>query len=283
MKPMLKYRGGKQKEIKNLEPYLPSFTGKYIEPFFGGGSMYFHLEPEEAIVSDLNKRLMDFYCGVRNDYYGMKFDLQTLSRQYEDNRLFFEERKQASPDHRVVDDNEALYYQIRDMFNGKVESKYLTSALYYFINKTAYSGMVRYNAKGEFNVPYGRYRRFNAELVTEEHRNLLLRAEVLNLDYSHVFDMANPDDFMFLDPPYDCTFSDYGNAQHRDGFGEEEHRRLAKAYHSLPCKAMMVIGRTPLTYSLYSSKVVGQYVKAYSVNIKNRFKSESRHMVVCNY
>lgn len=61
----------------------------------------------------------------------------------------------------MADDNEALYYQIRDMFNDLAEKKYSDTLLYFFINKTAYSGMIRYNSKGQFNVPYGRYKNLN--------------------------------------------------------------------------------------------------------------------------
>lgn len=60
MKPIIKYRGGKSKEIPLLSPYIPQFTGRYIEPFLGGGAMYFHLKPSNAIINDINSRLMVF-------------------------------------------------------------------------------------------------------------------------------------------------------------------------------------------------------------------------------
>ena len=61
MRPMLKYRGGKSREIPNIERHIPAFKGRYIEPFFGGGALFFHLEPEHAIINDINGKLMDFY------------------------------------------------------------------------------------------------------------------------------------------------------------------------------------------------------------------------------
>ena len=67
MKPLLKYRGGKSKEIPNIEKHIPKFSGKYIEPFFGGGALFFYLEPQKAIINDVNSKLMDFYKGVKND------------------------------------------------------------------------------------------------------------------------------------------------------------------------------------------------------------------------
>lgn len=61
MKPIIKYRGGKSKEIPMIEKHIPEFSGRYIEPFFGGGALYFHLEPEKAIINDINSKLMAFY------------------------------------------------------------------------------------------------------------------------------------------------------------------------------------------------------------------------------
>ena len=95
--------------------------------------------------------------------------------------------------------------------------------------------------------------------------------------------MAKEEDFMFLDPPYDCVFSDYGNAEHKDGFNEKNHTELANAYKQLKCKALMVIGRTPLTEKLYSDMIVDEYGKSYSVNIRNRFKSSAKHILISNY
>jgi DNA adenine methylase len=88
---------------------------------------------------------------------------------------------------------------------------------------------------------------------------------------------------MFLDPPYDCVFSDYGNREIKDGFNEAEHRRLREAFFKLECKALMVIGKTELTYSLYKDSIVHEYEKAYAVNIRNRFKSAGKHILVSNY
>jgi DNA adenine methylase len=95
--------------------------------------------------------------------------------------------------------------------------------------------------------------------------------------------MASKNDFMFLDPPYDCVFSDYGNAEHKDGFNEKDHIELAKQYKNLNCKALMVIGRTPLTEKLYKDYIVDEYSKSYAVNIRNRFKSKASHILITNY
>lgn len=143
--------------------------------------------------------------------------------------------------------------------------------------------MIRYNAKGEFNVPYGRYANLNTALVTESHSRLLSSTEIYNSDYQNIFEMAEEDDFIFLDPPYDCTFSDYGNVEHKDGFNEKNHTILAANFRELKCKALMVIGRTPLTEKLYEDMIVDEYGKSYAVNIRNRFKSAANHILISNY
>lgn len=283
MKPLIKYRGGKSKEIPHIIPHIPKYSGRYIEPFFGGGALFFHLEPKKAIINDINSKLIDFYKGVKTDFDLLQAELKEIEKTYLVNRKNFENLKKATPDLRVNDDNEALYYEIRDMFNELSPKKYSDSLLYFFINKTAYSGMIRYNAKGEFNVPYGRYANLNTSLVTKSHHKLLSNAEIYNLDYKHIFDMAEADDFMFLDPPYDCVFSDYGNEEHKDGFSERNHIELANCYKNLNCKALMVIGRTPLTEKLYGDMIVDEYGKSYAVNIRNRFKSSASHILISNY
>lgn len=283
MKPLVKYRGGKSKEIPHLIKHIPQYSGRYIEPFLGGGALFFHLEPKKAIINDINSKLISFYLGVKNDFDTLKKELSEIERVYAINRRNFEELKGKTPDKRVEDENEPLYYQIRDMFNELTEKNYSDALLYFFINKTSYSGMIRYNAKGEFNVPYGRYANLNTSLVTNSHSKLLANTEIYNTDYSEIFQMATEDDFMFLDPPYDCIFSDYGNAEHKDGFNERNHIELANQYKNLKCKALMVIGRTPLTEKLYGDYIVDEYGKSYAVNIRNRFKSEASHILISNY
>ena len=282
MNPILKYRGGKSREIIKFEKYIPHNFDTYIEPFLGGGAVYFHLEPQRAIINDINEKLISFYLNVRNDFDVMRFQLDNLQSIYEANQRRFRELK-GDTSERVENRNEDLYYSIRDMYNGKIPSEYLEGVLYYFINKTAYSGMIRYNQNGEYNVPFGHYPNFNTKIITDEHSALLQRAQIHHLDYAEIFQMATANDFIFLDPPYDCIFNDYGNIDMMNGFDEEEHRRLAADFRNLPCRAMMIIGKTPLTEELYGRYIVDEYYKNYSVNIRNRFKAEAKHIVVLNY
>ena len=282
MNPVLKYRGGKSREIPRFLQYIPDDFNRYIEPFLGGGAVYFHLEPDNAILNDINDRLITFYQQLRNNYPQMRQQLDELQRQYEANQLAYKQIKAQNPNERVPNANEDLYYRIRELFN-RPDDTYLDGVLYFFINKTAYSGMIRYNSSGEYNVPFGRYPNLNTRLVTLQHSELLQGAELYSLDYRQIFDMAEEDDFMFLDPPYDCVFNDYGNIDMMNGFDETEHRRLAADFRNLPCRALMIIGKTPLTEELYGEYIFDEYYKNYAVNIKNRFNNDKMHIVVKNY
>lgn len=283
MKPMFKYRGGKSKEIDRFINNMPKDYSRYIEPFLGGGALYFHLQPDKAIVNDINFKLFSFYKEMQKEYPLARKQLDKLQKIYEENQTIYERLKKQHPEEKVENKNEILYYLMRDAFNHKIETEYLDAVVYFFINKTAYSGMIRYNANGEYNVPFGRYKNFNTKLISDEHYKLLQRTEIYNYDYSKIFDMAEKDDFIFLDPPYDCIFSDYGNDNYKDGFGEKEHRRLANDFRNLSVKALLVIGKTPLTEELYGKYIVEAYDKSYAVNIRNRFKSDAKHIIVTNY
>ena len=279
---MIKYRGGKSRELNHLLEWVPVTFDRYVEPFFGGGALYFALSPQNAIINDLNTRLMLFYNDVAENYKRMRVELDKIELIYENNRHDYEALKHMYPNDRVPDANETFYYAMRSQFNGLESTSLLSGTLYYYINKTAYSGMIRYNNNGEFNVPYGRYKHFNTRTITEKHSSLLQSAKRMNTDFENVLAECTPDDFVFLDPPYDSPFSDYGNKETKNGFSENDHRRLAQIFFNLPCKALLVIGSTPLTESLYSTHVVSRYSKSYAVNIRNRFKANSEHILVIN-
>lgn len=283
MKPIIKYRGGKSKEIPNFIQFVPSIYDRYVEPFAGGAALFFYLEPHSALINDINSRLVDFYLTIQNNYELLKKELTDLELAYHANQIEYETLKSNNSSSKYVENkNEALYYLLRDMYNGKINKKYLDATLYYFINKTSYSGMLRFNSKGEYNVPFGRYKNFNTQLISMNHYDLLKRTEITNVDYSIIFDKCSTKDFVFLDPPYDCIFTDYGNDDNND-FTEENHVKLAQDFRNLSSKSLMIIGKTQLTEQLYKAYIKAEYSKKYAVNIRNRFKSESSHLIVTNF
>ena len=213
------------------------------------------MSPEKAFINDINSNLINFYKEIASDKFALiKKELLELEKLYLKNNKTFLENKKL-----IKNPNEELYYNIRKMFNNKIERKYSYATIYYFINKLAYSGMIRYNSKGEFNVPYGRYKNFNTSLLTFEHHNQLKRTEIYNGSYEKGFDLATSE------------------------FDEEKHRKLASDFKNLSAPAMMIISETPLINDLYKNYIKDSYPKTYSVNIRNKFKSEANHLIITNY
>lgn len=283
MKPMVKYAGGKTKELPQILKHIPEKFEKYIEPFVGGGALFFHLEPEQAIISDTNAKLIDFYKDVKTNFSRLKGELNTLQTQYEANQQAYAIEVAKDPKAFVHNKNKDLYYALRDLYNNP-NGSLLPGSSYYFINKTAYSCMTRYNKKGEFNVPFGYYAGMNAQAITSAHQKLLQKADIYCQDYTKTFDISSDEDFIFLDPPYDCVFTDYSStATTTAGFAEKEQRQLAEDFRNLSCKALLVINKTPLIEGLYGKYISEEYSKAYDVNIKNRFKTDAKHLIIKNY
>ena len=109
---------------------------------------------------------------VRDNYAQLTAELEELQLIYEENHAIYAREKVLHPDDRVDNMNEELYYRIRSMFNNQIDREYMEGTIYYFINKTAYSGMIRYNRQGEYNVPFGRYVHFNTRIITVSYTHL---------------------------------------------------------------------------------------------------------------
>ena len=111
LKPVLKYVGGKSRELSEIKKYLPEFSGKYIEPFLGGGALYFNLEPKSAIINDLNKPLMNFYTSIRDNYEEVVEELKSI---------------QTICDNNTKEESKALYYDKNNIVH-EYEKKYAMS------------------------------------------------------------------------------------------------------------------------------------------------------------
>lgn len=267
MKAILKWPGGKSRELNVIKSFVPEYTGRYIEPFCGGGALFFDLEKENCIINDINDKLMRFYMEIKEDIMFPKImnELNEVQKVY-----------QTKSDTDKAD----MYYKYRDIFNKKAPLDCHYATVFYVINKLAYGGLMRYNKSGEFNVPFGWYKSFNPHIITEEHHKLLQRTQIYCKSYNDIFNLSEEDDFIFIDPPYDCTFTNYGNAQ---DFLEEEQRELCQDFKNLSCKAMTVINDSPLIRELYSKYIVCEYNKKYSVNIKNRIQNDAKHVIITNF
>ena len=258
LKPLVKWSGGKTDELKKIMPHLPESYTTYLEPFIGGGAVYFHVNPESSVISDVHTELIDLYQAVKNGHLDAIYEFM-----------------QQNPN------EEETYYKVR----ASAHLDQLDSAKrFYYLRKTCFRGMLRYNSKGEFNIPYGRYKTYNySDLQNKKYEELLKRTEVLNMGFEHIFQTYNdPNNFMFLDPPYDSEFTDYGYCS----FGKEEHKILAKCFKETSIRCLMVIGKTPFIEELYKEYIVDEYDKKYRFKLHSgRVGDEinTKHIVIKNY
>ena len=258
--PLIKWSGGKKDELKEFTKYIPEFD-TYLEPFIGGGATFFHLNPKikKAVITDVHKELIDFYKAIKN---GKSDEIYKFM--------------EAHPN------REKVYYEVRDKM--PIED-YLDSAKRFFYQrKTCYRGMLRYNSAGKFNIPFGQYKTYNFEILKDKnYEKLFKNTEVECKDFSYIFENYNdPKNFMFLDPPYDSEFTDYGYCS----FGKKEHEKLAKCFKSTKIKCLMIIGKTTYISELYKDFIVGEYDKKYRFKLHSgRVGDEinTKHLIIKNY
>jgi DNA adenine methylase len=258
LSPIIKWSGGKKDEIKKFIDYIPKTYYTYLEPFIGGGAVYFHINPQKAVINDVHTELADFYQSIKNGYSNKIYN-------------FMKEHP----------NQEEIYYKVRSY---KPSNQLENAQRFYYLRKTCFRGMLRYNSKGEFNIPYGRYKNYNFEdIKNKEYEKLLKNTEVLNKDFKYIFDNYNSkDNFMFLDPPYDSEFTDYGYCS----FGKEEHKKLAKCFKETKIKCLMIIGKTKFISELYDGYIVGEYDKNYRFKLHSgRVGDEinTKHLIIMNY
>ena len=232
LKPLIKYRGGKSKELTQYLRFIPKDFQTYFEPFVGGGATFFAIAPQQAVIGDINEPLINFYRDVRNRFDDLKRELAEIQDIYERNQQDYKRRKKDCPDERIPNANETLYYQLRDQYNGIAEARYSRAALYFFINKTSYSGMIRFNAQGHFNVPFGRYLHptiCNAETIKADSE-LLNRVElvILNGDFERTIEhLSDGFNLFYFDPPYrPLNATSSFNSYSKEDFNDEEQIRL---------------------------------------------------------
>ena len=369
LKPLIKWPGGKGSEIGRFASLIPDYD-RYIEPFVGGGAVFFYLNPEKAAINDISSNLMEFYQLVKKEngefrrileLYQSSFarlqelcdiryhDILTLYRLYEaaekekytikalklneglvsqiaqdpgvmtelvldeqeftDQMLRMTEDKilrtirngQAKPfgsrdlkENLVTGFTSGFYMYFRGIFNGIASGKLVASrpyeiANFYFIREYCYGSMFRYNAKGEFNIPYGGIsyngKDFKAKLkhiFGEEVGKLLRRTELACEDFEVFLNRMEltEKDFLFLDPPYDTDFSDYeGKA-----FGKEDQKRLADFLKETKAQFLLVIKNTSYIYSLYSDSGFRMlsFDNRYLYNMRSRNERKAEHLIITN-
>ena len=259
LKPIIKWSGGKSDEIKKFEKYIPKDMNLYLEPFVGGGAVFFYINPTKAVISDVHPELIDFYQSIKDGY---RNDIKAFMMEHPNDK--------------------ETYYQIRDemIIHNSLDG----AKRFYYQRKTCYRGMLRYNKSGKFNIPFGNYKSINFnDLDDTRYEDILKKTTIYNKDFEFVFNNYNDAcNFMFLDPPYDSQFTDYGYCE----FGQENHKKLARLFKETKIRCLMVIGETDYIKELYKDYIVDHYEKKYRFKIcQNRVGDEinNRHLIIKNF
>ncbi|HEX9917232.1 MAG TPA: DNA adenine methylase [candidate division Zixibacteria bacterium] len=243
VKPFLKWAGGKGQLIEQVVSYLPSSLKegrikKYFEPFLGGGALFFWLakqyEFRSSYLYEINPAVCLCYQVIKKNVRKLVKELQQLELEYFSST---ENRK------------EQIYYDRREEFNAFLHGKASNgvvhrTALLIFLNKTCYNGLYRVNSQGEFNVPFGRYKKpticdeDNLHAVSE----LLQKAEIVCGDFALCLDYADDKSFVYFDPPYRPISSTSSFTSYSKGvFDDAEQKRLRKVYGSLDKKGACIM------------------------------------------
>ena len=197
--PPLKWAGGKRWQVPHLRPLWEAHTcRRLVEPFCGGLAVTLGLRPARALLNDINPHVIAFYRWLKR---GLRIDLPMRN-------------------------DERLYYAHRARFNdllaaGRSDDRE-AAALFYYLNRTGYNGLCRFNRKGAFNVPFGRYTTITYTRDFSSHRDAFAGWEFTSRDLENI--LLERGDFVYADPPYDVEFTDYA----KEGFTWEDQVRAAE-------------------------------------------------------
>jgi DNA adenine methylase len=271
-RPFVKWAGGKAQLLDAFLPLYPepgSFRA-YLEPFVGGGAVFFHvqtlLRPDQVLLCDTNAELISTYEVVRDDVDELIGRLREHQRKNDDE----------------------YFYEVREQNPAKLE-KVARAARLIYLNKTCFNGLYRVNSRGLFNVPWGH--RHNPTIVDAE----VLRAASASLqgvalrvsDFREVKDRARAGDFVYFDPPYDpvsrtAKFTSYTHSS----FGPEDQRELARVYRALAdrgCKVMLSNSDTPFVRELYAGFDIVDVQARRMINSNGQKRGLVGEVVVINY
>lgn len=206
--PFLKWAGGKRWFVQNHATILPRHYRRYIEPFLGGGSVFFHLQPAHAVLGDINPEVIAAYDGIRLDWRRIRSSLAYRQRAH--------------------DADDEYYYRLR----ARVPSNPLeVASRMIYLNRTCFNGIYRVNRQGQFNVPRGTKDSVLRETDDfEAIAGLLKRAELRVADFEQLIDEAEKGDLVFADPPYTVRHNYNGFVKYNEVlFHWRDQERLAMA------------------------------------------------------
>ena len=222
LRPPLKWAGGKRWQLPCLRPIWERHAHRrLVEPFCGGLAVSLGLAPGRALLNDANPHVINFYRWVQR---GLRIELP-------------------------MENDEAIFYAHRDRFNtlvgcGESESAEAAS-LFYYLNRTGFNGLCRFNKAGEFNVPFGRYGRIAYRREFRRYQTVIAEWQFTSGDIAAV--AVERGDFVYADPPYDVEFTQYA----REAFGWDDQVRTAELLARHPGPVVLVNQATPRVEALY--------------------------------
>ena len=263
-KPILKWAGGKTQLLEHLLPKIPKEYNKYIEPFFGGGALFFALKPNNSIIADSNPELINLYRVIAKDVNSLISELKNLKNEKD---FFYDMRRKEFSELSEIE----------------------AAARTIFLNKTAFNGLYRVNKKGQFNVPFGYYK--NPKILDEDQllaaSKLLKKTKILLGDFKDVLcENAKKGDFIFLDPPY-LPVSKYSDFKRytKEQFYEKDQISLANLVNKLSkkgCHILLTNSNHPLIHELYKDFNIDIYKTKRNINSKSTNR-KGEDIIVSNF
>ena len=269
-RPVLKWAGGKSRLLPDILELLPASIDTYYEPFVGGAAVFFALANrkrfKKAVLTDRNPELVNVYKALKRDVDGVIRSLKA---------------------HVKRGHSEKAYYEIRGLDPADLTNSERAARLIY-LNKTGYNGLYRVNRKGLFNVPFGRYKQPN---ICDEARlraasSALKGVSLLERDFETACKKATKGDAVYFDPPYlPVSRTSNFTAYHDNGFGKEEHERLARVFAELAARnvtAVLSNSYTPFAQQLYKGFVCREVRVSRPINSKTQGRGEVAELLAVN-
>ncbi|MDX2244432.1 MAG: DNA adenine methylase [Leptolyngbyaceae cyanobacterium bins.302] len=264
-RPFLKWAGGKGKLIPQYSFHFPQNYSTYYEPFLGGGAIFFHLQPRQALLMDINSELVNVYQCVRDRLA----ELIELLKSHRDAHCH------------------AYYYQIRACIPTAAVER---AARLIYLNKTCFNGLYRENSKGQFNVPMGSYKNpgiFDPALLVAASRSLqsaIIQQSAFEAILTHA---KTSQDFVYFDPPYfPISATSNFTAYNRYTFKQEDHIRLRDTFATLAnrgVKVMLSNSDCPFVRDLYQGFNIRLITAARAINSKATRRGKITELLITSY
>lgn len=270
--PFIKWVGGKTQLLPELRKRMPERIGTYVEPFVGGGALFFDMQPSDAILNDVNPCLVNLYVSVRSHKEELIDSLNSYESEY--NTLS------------NISTKKDFYYQNRTEFNARGFETNLTvddAAQFFFLNKTNFNGLYRENADGNYNAAFGwkeSIRLFD-EAILSSCSAALQNTSITNGDFEDACKGLSAGDFVYFDPPYYSTFAGYQAGR----FSVEDHLRLHNLFQRLTesgIACMLSNSNADFIKNLYAGYNI-EVVQAKRTINRNGSGRQGEELIITNY